>query len=189
MTVRLATGGRRVPRARGARRVTNGRRRIVGGVPQNRGVAIRFWLGVVQLDHVRIGLASGIAQFNHGSRAAVSQLAEADGVVYYSPRVSYPDGEPLRAFTAIGRVADSTVYQATDAGAPGLDGGSGRPFRPWRRRIEYDRDAVATPIRPLVGMLDFTALPNWGYQLRRGLIELSRHDFELIREQMRRPAP
>ena len=62
-------------------------------------------------------------------------------------------------------------------------------FLPWRRRIDWDHDAVATPIRPLLGALDFTRdRPDWGYQLRRGVIELTRHDFELIRRQMR-PTP
>jgi hypothetical protein len=62
-------------------------------------------------------------------------------------------------------------------------------FLPWRRLVEWDHDAVATPIRPLLGALDFTRdRPDWGYQLRQGLIELSRHDFELIGRQMR-PSP
>jgi hypothetical protein len=62
-------------------------------------------------------------------------------------------------------------------------------FRPWRRRVEWEHDAVATPIRPLLPSLDFTRdTRDWGYQLRRGLIEISRHDFELIRRQMR-PSP
>ncbi|WP_235492648.1 MULTISPECIES: EVE domain-containing protein [unclassified Leifsonia] len=148
-------------------------------------MAIRFWLGVVQRDHVLHGVAQGIAQFNHGSKAAVSRLREADGLIYYSPRVSFPDGDPLREFTAIGRVADDSVYQATDGHA--VTGGD--TFRPWRRRIDYDREAQAVPIRPLLGALEFTtASPNWGYQLRRGLIELSRHDFDVIRAQMRAPS-
>ncbi|THG30405.1 EVE domain-containing protein [Glaciibacter flavus] len=154
---------------------------------QNRGVAIRFWLGVVQREHVMRGVAQGIAQFNHGSKAAVGRLRESDGVVYYSPRTSYPDGEPLREFTAIGRVADGEVYQASEG--PTMTTSGGEPFRPWRRRIDWDLDAVAAPIRPLVGILEFTATPNWGYALRRGLIELSRHDFDIIRAEMHGGAP
>lgn len=155
---------------------------------RNRGVAIRFWLGVVQREHVLRGVNEGIAQFNHGAKAAVSRLREADGLIYYSPKTSFPDGDPLREFTAIGRVADDVVYQASDG--PQMTTSAGETFRPWRRRIDYDRDAVATPIRPLLGVLDFTsASPNWGYQLRLGLIELSRHDFDVIRAQMRRPSP
>ncbi|WP_431218763.1 EVE domain-containing protein [Leifsonia xyli] len=149
-------------------------------------MAIRFWLGVVQLDHVLRGVAGGFAQLNHGARAPLERMGSADGFVYYSPRASYPDGEALKQFTAVGRVADTEVFQVTQG--PSMSGPAA-DFRPWRRRIEWDHDAVATPIRPLLGMLDFTRdRPDWGYQLRRGVIELSRHDFELIRRQMR-PAP
>lgn len=161
--------------------------RDVASVLQNRNVAIRFWLGVVQREHVLRGVTLGIAQFNHGSKGAVTRLREADGVIYYSPKTSFPDGDALRAFTAIGRVADDVVYQATDA--PMRTSAAGNTFHPWRRHVDYDRDAVEAPIRPLLGILDFTtASPNWGFQLRRGLIELSRHDFEIIRAQMHRPS-
>jgi hypothetical protein len=134
-------------------------------------------MGVVQREHVRRGVALGIAQANHGSRGALEQMGEADGIVYYSPKTDI-EGEPLKAFTAIGRIADGTVYQVASG-----------EFRPWRRRADYDTDAVEAPIRPLLPVLDFSRdNPNWGYQLRRGLIEISRHDFEVIRAQMRRPS-
>jgi hypothetical protein len=142
-------------------------------------VAIRYWLGVVHREHVRRGVLMGVAQASHGSRAALEQMGEADGLVYYSPKTDF-EGEPLRQFTAIGRIADENVYQAGD---------SASEYRPWRRRADYDTDAVDASIRPLLPILDFTRdNPNWGYQLRRGVIEISRHDFELIRQQMRRPS-
>jgi hypothetical protein len=134
-------------------------------------------MGVVQREHVRRGVAMGIAQANHGSRAALERMGEADGLVYYSPKTDI-EGEPLKAFTAIGRIADGDVYQVASG-----------EFRPWRRRADYDTDAVEAPIRPLLPVLEFTRdNPNWGYQLRRGMIEISRHDFEVIRAQMRRPS-
>ncbi len=105
-------------------------------------------------------------------------MGESDGLVYYSPKTDI-DGEPLKQFTAIGRIADDEVYQADELGN----------FRPWRRRIDYDLDAIDTSIRPLLPVLDLTRdNPNWGYQLRRGLLEISRRDFEVIRQQMRRPS-
>ncbi|MGG7466395.1 MULTISPECIES: EVE domain-containing protein [unclassified Plantibacter] len=143
-------------------------------------MAIRYWLGVVHRDHALIGMRQGYAQINHGNRGGLERMHESDGIVYYSPRVSTPDGEPLRAFTAIGRIADDTVYQAETGTMSGQD------WKPWRRRVDYFPDAREAPIRPLRSLLDFTSLdPNWGYQLRRGLIELSRHDFDLIRNEMR----
>ena len=152
----------------------------------NGSMAIRYWLGVVQHDHVLRGVAGGFAQVNHGARGPLEWMGPSDGFVYYSPRASYPDGEPLKQFTAVGRVADDDVFQVTQG--PSMTGPAG-DFKPWRRRIDWDHDAVPTPIRPMLGMLDFTRdRPDWGYQLRRGVIELTRHDFELIRRQMR-PSP
>jgi hypothetical protein len=120
----------------------------------------------------------GLAQASHGARAALEHMGEADGVVYYSPKTDL-DGDTLREFTAIGRIAEGTVFQVESA-AP-------TAYRPWRRRVEYDTDAVDASIRPLLSVLEFTRNdPNWGYQLRRGLLEISRHDYDLIRRQMRR---
>jgi len=146
----------------------------------NWNVAIRYWLGVAQRENVRRGVAMGIAQVSHGARAALESMRDSDGVVYYSPRTNF-EGEPLKCFTAIGRVADDLVFQPAESPA-----GS---YRPWRRRVDYDPGAVEAPIRPLVPLLDLTrGNPDWGYQLRRGLLEISRHDFEEIRRQMRRPS-
>jgi hypothetical protein len=141
----------------------------------NRRMAIRYWLGVVQRDHVLRGVAGGFAQVGHGARAPLAAMRGSDGFVFYSPRSSSPDGERLQQFTAVGRIADDEVYQVASG-----------DVRPWRRRVDWDRDAVAAPIRPLLRSLDFTrGRSDWGCQLRRGAIELSRHDFELIRRQMR----
>lgn len=149
-------------------------------------MAIRYWLGVVQHDHVLRGVAGGFAQVNHGAKAPLMRMGVADGFVYYSPRTSTPDGEPLKAFTAVGRIADDEIVQVGQG--PAMRGPAA-DFRPWRRRVDWDHDAVPTPIRPLLGALDFTRDdPDWGFQLRRGLIELTRHDFELIRRQLR-PSP
>ena len=147
-------------------------------------MAIRYWLGVVSRDHVQIGVRLGIAQLNHGLKGTIGRLNASDGLIYYSPKTSYPDGEPLREFTAIGRVADDDVFQPSDGTL--ITSSSGESYRPWRRRVDYDLDAVPVPIRPLTGMLELTAIPNWGYALRRGLVELSRYDFDLIQAQMRR---
>ena len=140
-------------------------------------MAIRYWLGVVQRENVLRGVAQGFAQTNHGARGLLERMQESDGLVYYSPRTQF-DGDPLKHFTAIGRIVDSDVYQATDS-----------DYRPWRRRVDYDHAAVATAIRPLLPVLDLSrGNPDWGYQLRRGLLEITKHDFEEIRQQMRRPS-
>ena len=147
-------------------------------------------MAVVQRDHVLRSVELGIAQANHGERAPLAAMCESDGLVYYSPRESL-GGRPLKEFTAIGRIADDALFQVagTEEGAPRSSGRDG-DFRPWRRRVDYQGDAEPTSIRPLLGALDFSrGTPNWGYQLRRGVIELTKHDFELIRAQMRPSDP
>ncbi|MGY0232103.1 EVE domain-containing protein [Longispora urticae] len=133
---------------------------------------MRFWLGVVCRDHVLRGTALGIAQLGHGKRTGLARLSAGDWLVYYSPRTSLRGGDPLRAFTAIGVVADDEIWQADEG-----------DFRPWRRRIRYVPDPTQTPVHDLAG-LDLTADPNWGYALRRGLLELTREDFRSIRAAM-----
>ena len=131
------------------------------------------WLGVVSREHVRRGIALGIAQIGHGKRGGLARMAAGDRLVYYSPRESLDSDRPLQAFTAIGRIADDEIWQADEG-----------DFMPWRRRVVYEAGAVDAPIRPLVGVLELTSGPSWGYQLRRGLLTLSEADFRVIAEAM-----
>ncbi len=127
------------------------------------------WLGVVSRDHVQRGVALGIAQIGHGKKAGLLRMRPGDGLVYYSPREPLGSKAPLKAFTAIGTVADDEVWQADEG-----------EFRPWRRRISYDSTAAEVALERLCADLDLTQEANWGYQLRRGLVELSTHDFRCI---------
>lgn len=141
---------------------------------------MKFWLGVVHRDHVRRGIELGIAQVNHGSRAGIERMKPGDGVVYYSPRDVFPDGVTLRAFTAIGRVADGEPWQ----GDPVTMATKGL-VRPWRRSVEYADGVSEVAITPLLPVLDLTRdTPNWGWLMRRGLLELTAHDFGVIAREM-----
>ena len=71
-----------------------------------------YWIGVVSKDHVDLGVAGGYTQVNHGKAGPLERMRAGDGFAFYSPRTSYPDGESLQAFTAIGRIRNGTVYQA-----------------------------------------------------------------------------
>ena len=87
-----------------------------------------YWIGVVSKDHVDIAVAGGFTQLNHGKAAPLERMRAGDGFLFYSPRTAYPDGEPLQAFTAIGRIRTGTVYQA-DA--------ERRTFRPFRVDVDF----------------------------------------------------
>jgi hypothetical protein len=76
----------------------------------------------------------------------------------------------LQAFTLIGTVNDDRVYQA--------DMGEG--FHPFRRDVTYAK-ANEAPILPLLDKLELTrGKRNWGYSFRFGLVEISKHDFDII---------
>ncbi|MGW4125555.1 EVE domain-containing protein [Nocardia sp. NPDC004711] len=138
-------------------------------------MSTRYWLAVVSRDHVRRGVELGFAQANHGKRAAVERMKAGDGLVYYSPRTGMREGEPIKSFTAIGTVADGPAWQVEEQGGC---------FRPWRRAVDYDRAAREVPIDDLRTELDLTSVPNWGIVLRRGLVELTAHDFDRISRAM-----
>ena len=128
----------------------------------------------MQRNHVEKGSALGIVQTNHGAKAGILRMQPGDGLVFYSPKTAHPEGAPLREFTAIGRIAEGEIWQATDG-----------DFHPWRRAVDYDTAAHATPIAPLLDVLEFTrGNSNWGFQLRRGNLELSQHDFDVIAREM-----
>ena len=133
------------------------------------------WLGVVSAEHVRRGVSLGIAQIGHGKRAGLARMKACDILVYYSAQERLGDAPRLRCFTALGTVSDDEIWQA--------DEGS---FKPFRRRVSYDPSARPVPIDTLKPVLELTAAPNWGQQLRRGLVPLSDHDLALIRDAMRR---
>jgi hypothetical protein len=130
----------------------------------------RNWVAVASAEHVRIGRGQGFMQVCHGKAAPLKRVQPGDHVVYYSPSSAFRGQDKLQSFTAIGVVDDGAPYQA--------DMGGG--FSPFRRDVTWC-SAEETPIKPLVGRLHFTtARPNWGFQLRFGLFEISEHDMKMI---------
>jgi hypothetical protein len=120
------------------------------------------------------GVAGGFTQANHGKANGLKRLSQGDWIVFYSPKSTYEGGEPLQAFTAIGRIADEELYQ----------GEMGPGFEPWRRNVAFE-DCTEVSIRPLLNDLSFIKdKTHWGYMFRFGLFEIPKADFELIRSAM-----
>jgi len=135
--------------------------------------AVKYWLNVVSREHVLAGREGGFTQAQHGSPAGLRRLQRGDLLVFYSPRTAL-QGEPLRRFTALGRIVDDETYQVEMTPS----------FQPWRRRVAFV-DCAEAPIEPLIPGLEF--IPDkqrWGFPLRRGLLELSRSDFATIASAM-----
>ena len=137
-------------------------------------MSTRYWVIVASKNHVMRGVQAGIAQANHGKAAPLKRMNVGDGVLYYSPRYEFEGNEKLQAFTAIGHVAEETVYQ--------FDMGGG--FIPFRRDVKY-LNCVDVPILPLIPQLTFIEnKSSWGYTFRFGFFEIPKIDFDLIANQM-----
>lgn len=130
------------------------------------------WLGVVSAAHVHRAQRLGIAQIGHGKRAGLARMRAGDTLIYYSPVEEFGDRVPLRRFTALGVIADEEIWQADEG-----------DFKPFRRRATY-ADTRPLPLADVHTALHLTARPNWGHQLRRGLVPLDDHDAAVIRDGM-----
>lgn len=130
----------------------------------------RCWVVVASRDHVRLGVAGGFMQANHGKAAPLRRMHPGDGVVFYSPKLAFGGNEACQRFTAIGEVAAGEVVQ--------VDMGGG--FTPFRRAVAF-RPGREAPIQPLVERLDFIANKRaWGAPFRFGVVRISTEDFDLI---------
>ena len=139
---------------------------------------MNYWIGFVSRSHVLRGVTGGFAQMNHGKQGPLKRMKAGDGLIYYSPRESYPDGTPLQAFTALGFIRTGEVY-AYDMTADGVPG-----FVPWRIDVDYV-DAQIAPIKPLISQLAFiTDKTHWGAVFRFGQIKIGKDDFERIAQAM-----
>ena len=138
--------------------------------------ARNYWIGVVAKDHVALGVAGGFTQLNHGKAGSLERMRAGDGFAFYSPRTAHPDGPPLQAFTAIGRVRDGRVYQAD----------TGSDFRPFRLVVDY-LPATDAPVKPLLDGLTFIrSKTHWGAAFRFGFLRVPEEDFARIAAAMGR---
>jgi hypothetical protein len=92
----------------------------------------------------------------------------------YSPRTSYPDGEPLQSFTAIGVVVSGEIYQVEMS----------PDFKPYRVDVAFLKCDEAS-IKPLIDELSFIkSKTHWGAALRFGQLKISAQDFKRIAKAM-----
>ena len=134
----------------------------------------QFWIGVVSHTHVQIGVSGGFVQLNHGKKAPLQKLQATDGFVYYSPKTSYPTGEPCQMFTAIGIVKSGEIYQAD----------MGDDFHPFRVDVHFF-SAKEAAIKPMLDKLSFIKdKAHWGVAFRFGHLKVPAQDFKIIAEAM-----
>jgi hypothetical protein len=67
-------------------------------------VVARTWVIVAARDHARRGLAEGFIMANHGKRAPLARMSVGDRILVYSPKTTFPDGDPFQAIAIVGTV-------------------------------------------------------------------------------------
>ncbi len=134
----------------------------------------KFWIIVASKDHVKTGIAEGIAQACHGKASPLKRMAKNDFVIYYSGKKEFGKLDKCQEFTAIGKVKDDETYsfQMTS------------DFCPSRRNIDFF-ESEDVSILPLIGELNFIQnKKSWGYPFRFGFFEINQNDFNLISKLM-----
>jgi hypothetical protein len=135
-------------------------------------IAPRFWIAVDSQDHVESAVAGEYVEVNHGRAALLERMQPGDAIAYYAPRLTYPAGAPLQAFTALGRLCDRPIYQHPDG------------YQPFRRATRW-LAATPAPIRPLIERLGFIRnKDHWGAAFRFGCLRVAADDFALIASAM-----
>ena len=134
----------------------------------------KYWIIVASKDHVKNGKAEGIAQSCHGKAAPLKRMQKDDFVVFYSGKQTLGKIDKCQEFTAIGQVANDTIYEVQLS----------EDFCPSRRAIDFFPNKDIS-ILPLISKLDFIQnKKSWGYPFRFGFFEINQHDFDLISSQM-----
>ena len=134
----------------------------------------KYWILVASKEHVKSGIAEGIAQACHGKATPLQRMRKDDFIIYYSGKQTLGKPEICQEFTAIGKVKDDSIYQVQIS----------ENFCPSIRNIEFYQSKDIS-ILPLINDLYFIKnKQSWGYPFRFGFFEINLHDFDLILAQM-----
>ncbi|MHA6533546.1 EVE domain-containing protein [Paenibacillus sp. BAC0078] len=134
----------------------------------------RYWIGIASAEHVQLGVQGGFCQLCHGKAQPLHRMQAKDWIIYYSPKHSLHAAEKCQAFTAIGRIKDSDVYEFQ----------MGEQFRPYRRNVDF------FPYSRPVSLQTVSAHPLWSQyrsQLRYGHLEIDKELFLFIAGEMGLP--
>lgn len=135
----------------------------------------RFWIAVACREHVLRGVEGGFAQVCHGKCGPLQRMRPGDWLAYYSSVERLGEKAPCRRFTAVGIVGAREAYEFAMS----------ETFVPFRRDIEFFREAHDADVTPLIHRLSF--IPNkarWGFPFMRGFFEVPERDFCVIADAM-----
>lgn len=126
-----------------------------------------YYLGIAEKSYVDLCTEAGVCVLGISGPSGVKKLNPGDGVIYYSPKTA-PDGEVLRAFTAIGEVTGEGEYER--------DFGSGTLL--WCRNVAWRGEAREVSIYDHLDGLSWIKKPkNWGFYMRGSHRAIPGEDF------------
>lgn len=148
---------------------------LLGGVMFSAATGQKYWVSTVSREHVLVGVKGKFSQVCHGKKGPLARMKKGDWIIYYSPKISMSEKAQCQRFTAIGKIADDTIYQFKMS----------ENFIPFRRNVNYLNEAREQPIRPLLDELSFTqGKKNWGAVFCFGIFQIPQSDFDLIYQKM-----
>ncbi len=134
----------------------------------------KYWIIVASKDHVKQGMAEGIAQACHGKSSPLKRMKKDDVVIFYSGKQTFGKPDKCQEFTAIGKVIDDEVY----------DFQVSEDFCPSRRRIDFIPAETISILPFIEGLAFIENKKSWGYPFRFGFFEIKQNDFNLISSNM-----
>ena len=135
----------------------------------------RNWIGVVAADHAVIAASEGVCHLSIGSREAIANLEPGDQVAFYAPRTGFRTGARVQAFVAMATIEGKAMWQREWDGE----------IISWVRMATYDEGLTQAPIRPLLPGFSFIVEARyWGIAFRKGLLEVTASDLNLIKAAM-----
>lgn len=135
----------------------------------------KYWVAVASLEHVKRGVHGGFIQVCHGRISFLKSMQIGDGIVYYSPTMTFGGKDKCQSFTAMGNIQGKEPYLFPMS----------EDFIPWRR------DALFLPCKELnINSIleDLSFIKNkqkWGFPFIRGCFQVQRGDFEKIARAMK----
>lgn len=132
----------------------------------------KYWINVIPKERVVKAVEEGIMQ-SQGDEAHLSRLQKDDWIIFYSPREDTTGTTKLQAFTAIGQIADDTIYWIEIMGV-----------KVFRRKVNYLK-SKETSLLALIQKLSFIRnKKHWGFIFKLNLIQILEEDFQIIAKEM-----
>lgn len=131
----------------------------------------KYWLVVASVEHVNQSIKEGYCQLVNGKEVPLRKMKKGDGLIYYSSTISLKNKTAVKAFTAIGFIADDVIYTYDMTNY----------FYPHRRKVNFLKNSQKVAIEELQLFLQFVDNNlRYSYKFRQGHLEITEFDFKLI---------